>query len=215
MSGTPRKDYGWATREGADRAEYAVLARWVPEGARVLDVGCGDGRLGASLAATRRAKVSGLEIDPAGVEKAARAGLDAREGDADTGLPWPADAFDVALMNVTLHMVVRPGFVFDELLRVAPVVLVSFPNVAHAIARVQLLAGRFPAKPLYGYAWWESRHLHLFSWADFLALAASRGARVTASEHFGRDGLRPSRLARAWPNLFASICLARLERGPR
>jgi len=181
----------------------------------VLDVGCGDGRLGARLIAERGCAVSGVEIDPAGAAKARAAGLDARAADADDGLPYAADAFDVAVMNVTLHMVYRPGFVLGELLRVAPVALVSFPNVAHWIARAQLLAGRFPARPLYGHAWHASRHLHLFSWADFLDLVRERGDRVTAAEHFGRDSRTPSPLARAWPNLFAALCLARVERGAR
>ena len=209
----PKAEYGWAARASSDRAEYPVLMRWVPEGARVLDVGCGDGRLGAKLLAQKRCAVSGVEIDPAGVEKARVAGLDARVADADQGLPFERDAFDVAILNVTLHMVYRPGFVMGELLRVAPVALVSFPNFAHAIARAQLLAGRFPAKPLYGRPWHETRHIHLFSWADFRSLVASHGARITDAEHFGRDSRTPSALARAWPNLFAALCLARVERG--
>ena len=213
MSGAaPKADYGWAGRESAERAEYAVLARWVPEGARVLDVGCGHGRLGAALIASRHCTVSGVEIDPAGAEKARAAGLDVRVADADEGLPFANDAFDVAIANVTLQMVYRPGFVMAELLRVAPVALVSFPNFAHWIARAQALAGRFPAKPLYGRAWHETRHIHLFSWADFRALVGLLGARVTDAEHFGRDSRTPGALARAWPNLFAALCLARVER---
>ena len=215
MSDAPaaKTQYGWALRESAERAEYAVLARWVPSGARVLDVGCGDGRLGAKLIAERGATVSGLEIDPAGAEKARAAGLDARAGDADAGLPWADGAFDIAIMNVTLMMVYRPGFVMRELLRVAPVALVSFPNVAFWPARLQLLSGRFPTRPLYGRKWYETRHIHLFSWADFAELVRSAGAAIGASEQFGRDSATPSRLARAWPNLFAALCLARVERG--
>ena len=205
-------DYGWAGRESQDRAEYPVLARWVPEGARVLDVGCGDGRLGAKLIAERRASVSGFEIDPGGTEKARAAGVEALTGDADHGLPYADNGFDVAILNVTLMMVYRPRFVLQEMLRVAPVALVSFPNLGHWVCRAQLLAGRFPTKPLYGSAWYDTRHIHLFTWADLRALVRLESARITAVEHFGRDSRTPSPLARAWPNLFSALSLARIER---
>lgn len=213
MSASRHQDYGWAERESQDRAEYPVLTRWVPDGVRVLDVGCGDGRLGARLIAERHAKVSGLEIDPAGVAKARAAGLDAREGDADKVFPFGDSSFDVAILNVTLMMVYRPAFVLQEMLRVAPVALLSFPNLGHWICRAQLLGGHFPTKPLYGRAWYETRHIHLCTWADFQALVRARSARITATEHFGRDSRTPSPIARAWPNLFSALSLARVERG--
>lgn len=207
-------DYGWAERPDApsERPEYPVLAGWVGRGERVLDVGCGDGSLGARLVAACGATVAGLELDPTGVERARARGVDARVADADAPFPFAADAFDVAVCNVTLMMVRRPRHVLEEMLRVAPRALVSFPNVAHWAARLQLAGGRFPRKPLYGYAWYETRHIHLFSWADFGALASELGAPIGRTEHFGRDSRTPSALARAWPNLFAALCLAELKR---
>lgn len=210
----PRSDYGYAQRGGVPiaRAEYDTLIEWTPRLSRVLDVGCGDGSLGARLIAERACTVSGLDLDPAGVELARSRGLDARVGDVDEGLPFPDRSFDVALMNVTLHMVMKPGFVFSELLRVSNVALVSFPNVAHWTARLELLAGRFPRRPLYGRHWHDTRHVHLFSWADFNDLVREQHAHVTAARHFGHDSRTRSWLATAWPNLFAGICMARIEK---
>ncbi|HTK31050.1 MAG TPA: methionine biosynthesis protein MetW [Candidatus Saccharimonadaceae bacterium] len=212
-----RADYGYAQRGGAvvDRPEYATLLGWTPRGSRVLDVGCGDGSLGARLIGERGCTVTGLDLDPTGVEIARGRGLDARVHDVDAGLPFADRSHDVAIMNVTLHMVYRPGFTLGEVLRVAPVALVTFPNVAHWTARLQLLAGRFPRRPLYGRHWYDTRHIHLFSWADFGDLVGELGARVTASRHLGFDSRTPSRLAQAWPNLFAAICMARVERGAK
>jgi len=210
-----RDDYDWAARPAGPsrRPEYDTLVAWTAHGSRVLDLGCGDGALGARLIAERGCVVHGIEIDPAGVERARSRGVEARLGDVDAGLEIPADTYDLAVMNVTLQMVYRPGFVLGEMLRVAPVVLVSFPNFRFWMARLESLAGRFPRRPLYGYAWHETRHIHLCSWADFVDLTRSLGARVTAQEHFGRDSRTPSRLARAWPNLLAAVCIARIERG--
>jgi len=212
-----RGDYGWAARPAGPQArpEYDTLVRWTPQHSAVIDLGCGDGSLGARLIAERGCVVQGIEIDPAGVERARARGLDARIGDVDQGLDVPDGACDVAIMNVTLHMVYRPGFVLGEMLRVAPVALVSFPNFAYWPARLEALAGRFPRRPLYGFAWHETRHIHLFSWSDFNDLVHTLGARVTAAEHLGRGSLRPSLVARRWPNLLASLCIARVERGAR
>ena len=207
-----RAVYGWADRGSEGRAEWPVLERWVPQGSRVLDVGCGDGGLGARLIANRGARVDGLELDPEGVAKAVARGVRAVVGDVDQEFAAPETAYDVAICNVTLMMVYRPAFVLGEMLRLAPIALVSFPNVAHWLARAQLVAGRFPRRPLYGHPWWETRHIHLFSWADFGDLVRASGARITASEHFGGDSRTPSAVARAWPNLFAGLCLARVER---
>jgi methionine biosynthesis protein MetW len=209
-----RADYGYAARGEAkvDRPEYATLIGWTPRGSRVLDVGCGDGSLGLRLAGEKGCTVTGLDLDPTGVEIARARGLDARVADVDAGLPFPDRTFDVAITNVTLHMVYRPGFLMSELLRVSKVSLITFPNVAHALARLELLAGRFPRRPLYGRHWYDTRHIHLFSWADFRDLTQELGARVTASAHLGRDSRTPSVLARLWPNLFAAICMARIER---
>jgi len=209
-----RADYGYAQRSGApvDRPEYATLIGWTPRGSRVLDLGCGDGSLGARLIHERGCTVTGLDLDPTGVEIARARGLDARVADLDAGLPFPDGLFDVAIMNVTLQMVYRPGFVMAELLRVSRAALVTFPNFAHWIARVQLLSGRFPRRPLYGRHWYDTRHIHLFSWQDFRDLTRELGAHVTAAQHLGLGSRTPSRLAATWPNLFASICLARIER---
>ena len=212
-----RADYGYARREGApvDRPEYATLIGWTPPGSRVLDLGCGDGSLGARLAAERGCEVTGLDLDPTAVEIARARGLDARVADLDAGLPFPDRHFAIGILNVTLQMVYRPGYVMAELLRVSRVALVTFPNLGHWIARLELMTGRFPRRPLYGRHWYDTRHIHLCSWADFRELLGELGAHVTASQHFGRDSRTPSRLANAWPNLFATICLARIEREAR
>jgi methionine biosynthesis protein MetW len=197
-----------------DRPEYATLVHWVPPGRRVLDVGCGEGSLGARLIAERGCTVHGIEIDPAGVELARRRGVEAWVGDADEGLGVPGDSYDVAIMNVSLLLCYRPKFVYTELLRAAPVALVTFVNFAHWATRLELLLlGRFPHRPLYGYPWYETRHIHMFSWSDFRGLTGQLGARITDAQHLGRDSIRGSRLAAAWPNLFAGICMARVERG--
>jgi methionine biosynthesis protein MetW len=212
-----RADYGYARRRGVPvmRPEYDTLVQWTPPGSRVLDVGCGEGSLGARLIAEKGCVVHGIEIDPAGVDQARLRGIEARVGDADAGLDAPDGAYDIAIMNVTLFLCYRPRFVMSELLRVAPVALVSFVNFAHWLTRLELLlAGRYPHRPLYGYPWYETRHIHMFSWSDYRALVRDLDARVTAARHLGTNSITPSRLAAWWPNLFSMVSIARVERRP-
>ena len=51
------------------RPDLAVIARQVPAGARVLDVGCGDGALMAALRDGKQVDARGIEIDGAQVER--------------------------------------------------------------------------------------------------------------------------------------------------
>lgn len=196
------------------RPEVELFLEWIPEGARVLDLGCGDGSVGARIAQSRRAQVSGVELDPRGVEVARGRGVDAVEGDLDEGVPFFADnSFDVAVINVTLHMVFRPRVVMAEALRVAPRVIVSFPNFGFWAYRLELLCGgRFPRHSLYGYEWYDTRHIHLFSGADFRALCQVVGGKVLTERHTGLRNRRESKVARLWPNLLGRITAALVER---
>lgn len=194
------------------RPEVDLFRDWVPQGARLVDLGCGDGAVASRLATERGARVSGVEIDPDGVTIARRRGVDAITGDLDEGLPFADGSFDIALINVTLHMVYRPRFVLEEALRVAPRVIVTFPNFGYWVYRLELAAGRFPKHSLYGYNWYDTRHIHLFTRADLGDLCRELGVRITAERHTGLRNKRESRIARLWPNLLGRITALMVER---
>ena len=195
------------------RPEVELFRDWVPRDARLLDLGCGDGAVASRLAEERGARVSGIEIDPAGVEVARSRGVTAIVGDLDEGLPFADGSFDVALINVTLHMVYRPRFVLEEALRVAPRVIITFPNFGFWIYRLELAwGGRFPRHSLYGYEWYDTRHIHLFSTADLRDLCSKLGVRVVAERHTGLKNRKPSSIARLWPNLLGRITAVMVER---
>jgi methionine biosynthesis protein MetW len=78
---------------------------WIREGSRVLDLGCGDGRLLRDLAATRKVRGYGLEIDPHGIALCLEAGVNVIEQDLDRGLGnFPDRSFDTVIMTQTLQM---------------------------------------------------------------------------------------------------------------
>ena len=181
------------------RPDLALIAAQVPTGARVLDVGCGDGTLMAALRDTKGTDVRGLEIDPANVSTAMELGLAVVQGDADRDLAdYPDDSFDIAILSQTLQTSHRPDRVIDQLLRIAPRAFVSFPNFAHWRIRLALLwGGRMPVTRLLPVAWYETPNIHHVTVSDFRDLVRDKGIRVEAVWYLSGD--RPtSDAAASW-----------------
>ena len=162
------------------RPDLAIIAANVAAGARVLDVGCGDGELLAYLRDERGCNAHGMEIDAGNVADCVARGLSVIQGDADADLAFYPDAsVDYAVLSQTLQTTRRPDRVLEELLRVGRKAFVSFPNFAHWQVRFSLLLrGRMPVTRLLPVAWYETPNIHHLTVADFRALVAERGIRV-------------------------------------
>lgn len=173
------------------RPDLAIIAANVATGARVLDVGCGDGALMAALEAEKGADARGLELDPANVATAVARGLSVIQGDADTDLAdYPADAFDYAILSQTLQTTRRPDQVLDELLRIGRRAFVSFPNFAHWRVRLSLLwGGRMPVTRLLPLEWYETPNIHHVTIDDFRAFVRDRGLTVEGAWFLSGDRL--------------------------
>lgn len=155
------------------RKDHAVIAELIEPGARVLDVGCGDGTLLAMLAKERRVDGRGLELSEAGVNACVARGLSVVQGDAERDLAfYPDQCFDYAVVSRTLQGMLAPKSVLAELQRVARRVVVSFTNYGHWRARLALLAsGRMPAPPLHAQPWHDRERAHPCTVRDFVQLA--------------------------------------------
>ena len=161
------------------RADLDVIASLIPPGARVLDLGCGDGQLLEELM-RRGNDVLGVEIADDDVMACMGRGVPVLPDDIDDGLEDLADdSFDIVVMSLTLQAVHHPALVLREMHRVARRSIVSFPNFAHWRLRAQLAAsGRMPVSPLLPYSWYETPNIRLCSITDFEALAHAEGFRV-------------------------------------
>jgi methionine biosynthesis protein MetW len=192
------------------RPDLAIIAAAVPQGARVLDIGCGDGTLMAALQAEKGVDVCGLEIDPANVTAAMARGLAVIQGDANRDLAdYPDDAFDYAILSQTLQTTERPDQLITELMRIAPRAFVSFPNFAHWRVRLALLwSGRMPVTRLLPVTWHETPNIHHVTVNDFRELVRVKSVGVEAAWYLSGD--RPTSAAAAnWRAEHAIFLLSR------
>lgn len=192
------------------RPDLAVIAAQIAPDTRVLDVGCGDGALLASLRDTKRVDARGMEIDAALVAECVARGLSVVQGDAERDLAdYPDSAFDYAVLGQTLQTAMRPDLLLRELLRVGRTAFVSFPNFAHWRTRAALMfGGRMPVTRALPVSWYETRNLHHVTIADFEALARSMGIAVRRRWYFS-GGQTLSGPGANWRAEFALFELAR------
>jgi methionine biosynthesis protein MetW len=165
------------------RIDLVLIAGMVERGARVLDVGCGNGELLKLLEEAKDVDGRGVELSQSGVNFCVAKGLSVIQGDADHDLTnYPDQAFDYAILSQTLQATRRPKEVLEELLRIARHVIVSFPNFGHWRIRWQILThGRMPITWNLPEAWYETPNIHFCTIRDFRELCKVVGAKVERS----------------------------------
>jgi methionine biosynthesis protein MetW len=195
------------------RADLAIIADLVTPGARVLDLGCGDGELLGHLAATKQANGYGLEIDPGMITACIARGVSVIEQDLDEGLAnFPTSSFDFVVMTETLQAVRRPAELLEEMLRIGRECIVTFPNFGHWRCRLYLATrGRMPIARHLPHHWFDTPNIHLCTFADFERLCHERGL-VIRNRFVVDDRYRGRALMNRAPNLFGTIAFYHLGR---
>ena len=127
----------------SDLATMQSIARLVPVGSRVLDLGCGDGAMLAHLQQTRGCSGYGIEIADANVLACVRRGVNVIQLNLDEGLSlFDGASFDVVLQIDTLQHLRNAEVMLRETVRVGRIGIVAFPNFAHWPNRLSVLRGR-------------------------------------------------------------------------
>lgn len=196
------------------RPDLGIVAEMIPRGSRVLDLGCGDGALLEELIRGRGCSGQGVEVSEEAFHACLARGIPVVSADIDQGLPdFADDSFDVVVLTQTLPTVHRPALVLREMMRVAPVGVVSLPNYGHLGLRARLcLQGRVPTSPLVPEPWFETPNIHPCTLHDFERFLGGQGVRVTERVLLDRWGGRAPGWAARRPNLLAAAAAYRLQR---
>ncbi len=193
----------------SDRTLMQSIARMVPRGSRVLDLGCGDGALLDLLKRERGCTGYGVEIADANVLACVQRGVDVIQLNLDEGLAMFDDnSFDVVLQIDTLQHLRNTETMLVETARVGRVGIVAFPNFAHWPNRLAVLRGRMPVTRRLPYQWYDTPNIRVGTFKDFEVLATKN--KLSILDAFG---LQDDREVRVLPNVRAATAVFRFERG--
>jgi len=188
--------------------EIEIISGWIAPKARVLDLGCGDGRLLQHLWQTKQAPGYGVEIDDAHVLECIRNDVNVLQMDLEDGLSAFRDgSFDSVILSETLQAIHRQEPLLKDMLRVGREAIVSFPNFGYWKARMQIaFAGHMPVSKELPYQWYDTPNVHHCTLIDFEALCAKLGIRILE-----RVVLRDGSPVAVLPNLLGSLAVYRIS----
>lgn len=163
-----------------DTAMFDRLLHHIPQGARVLDLGCGNGDALLMLQEKKQVLGYGIDIELPNIQACIKRGLPVYHGDIDEGLQeLGSNRFDYALLSQTLQQVRHPKRVLSEMLRVAQYGLITFPNFAHWKNRLQLITGITPVTPALPYQWYNTPNIRVITISDFIKMCQEEQIEAT------------------------------------
>ena len=210
MKKNDNRNYKFAIKSESNRGEYTAIIKLIKKKSSVLDLGAGDGSLLKQLVIKKHILPSGIEITSSGVVSAKTKGINLKKGRIDTILSYKNNEFDYAICNVTLQMVMYPEILLTEMHRISKYQIVTFPNFAFVLNRLELLLkGRMPKTMIPGYDWYSTGHIHQLSIQDFRNFCEINKIAIIQEEHIFPNSLFGSTkvVLKQYPNIFASTAI--------
>ncbi|MES2187219.1 MAG: methionine biosynthesis protein MetW [Pseudomonadota bacterium] len=191
----------------SDPRTQRLISQLVPRGARVLDLGCGDGAMLELLQRERGCTGYGIELTDANVLACVKRGVNVIQRNLEDGLDLFDDAaFDVVLQLDTLQHLRNTETMLRETVRVGRMGIVAFPNFAHWPNRLSVLRGRMPVTRRLPYEWYDTPNIRVGTFRDFGALAHKNGLHVLDA-----FGLQEGREVRWFPNVRAATAVFQFQ----
>jgi len=182
------------------KLDHQIIFDIVKRGAKVMDLGCGDGELLSILVDKKQVEAQGIELKEEAIYKCVERGLSVLHGDIESGLGvYPNKSFDYVILNQSMQEVNNVDYIIGEALRVGKRAIVGFPNFAHITARCEIFfGGRTPVNDALPYRWFDTPNVHFLTIKDFREFCAEKNIQILKACFLGKK-----RLIRIFPNLFA------------
>jgi len=188
-----------------------IIFKDIPIGAKVLEIGCGSGRLANLLSLKKKCKVYCIEKDPVFAAIAKNKCVDMQNIDIETQEPpFVPQFFDCIILGNVLEHMRDPSIVLRSLgkyLSKDGFIIYSVPNIVNWHSRSVIFSGRFEYEDS---GVFDRTHLRFFNLKTAKELASEGGFKiiwidVTPSIYFYKEKLNFMwyALAKYWKNLFS------------
>ena len=191
------------------RSDLSAIAEMIPTNAKILDLGCGSGRLLKALKTFRNAKVMGVERDQNKIIECVQRGVPVVQADLNEQLTdFPDRSYDYVILSRTLQTVKRPDMLLNEMMRIGKNGIVSFMNFGQLEARLQILfGGHMPVTRNLPLNWYETENIHPGTIKDFRSLCRTLDIKILREIPIVQNGDFFKFLVPLCSSLFASNCI--------
>jgi methionine biosynthesis protein MetW len=193
------------------RPDLAQIAEWVPRGARVLDLGCGDGSLLAWLSLHKGCHGYGAEIAHDNLLKCLAKGVSVVQANIDEGLEiFSGNRFDLVILSQALQATHRTERILTDIAHLADEAIVSIPNFGHWSHLISLAQGHMPVNRRLPFQWYDTPNLHFATTQDFEQLLSALQMTVLQKAYL-RESAGHTQAIRWWPTLRSTLALYRFR----